>query len=168
MPPGCSGLHRCVRSTGLWCNPTAPDLTPMGIHPNARLTPIGRERLIRQHLDEDTSLAQLAAGHVSANAPPASGWRAFVQAGQRHWRIVAACAAQSGGRSIRSNCSRPWTSGTSVAPSGESPGCCWCRSAAWPGRCPTPGQGGLMDFVWTAKPSLPITNHHSNDSAQTA
>ena len=59
----------------------------MGIHPNARLTPIGRERLIRQHLDEDTSLAQLAAGHVSANAPSASGWRAFVQAGQRHWRI---------------------------------------------------------------------------------
>ena len=52
----------------------------MGIHPNARLTPIGRERLIRQHLDEDTSLAQLAAGHVSANAPSASGWRAFVQA----------------------------------------------------------------------------------------
>jgi hypothetical protein len=26
----------------------------------------------------------------------------------------------------------------------------------------------LMDFVWTAKPRLPITNHHSNDSSQTA
>jgi transposase-like protein len=35
----------------------------MHTHPNARLTPIGRERLIRQHLDEGTGLAQLAAGH---------------------------------------------------------------------------------------------------------
>ncbi len=33
----------------------------MHTHPNARLTPIGRERLIRQHLDEGRSLAQLAA-----------------------------------------------------------------------------------------------------------
>ncbi|WP_231594727.1 leucine zipper domain-containing protein [Synechococcus sp. CBW1107] len=35
----------------------------MHTHPNARLTPIGRERLIRQHLDEDRNLAQLAADH---------------------------------------------------------------------------------------------------------
>jgi transposase-like protein len=35
----------------------------MHTHPNARLTPIGRERLIRQHLDEGRSLAQLAGEH---------------------------------------------------------------------------------------------------------
>ena len=35
----------------------------MHTHPNARLTPIGRERLIRQHLEEGRSLAQLAADH---------------------------------------------------------------------------------------------------------
>ena len=35
----------------------------MHTHPNARLTPIGRERLIRQHLNEGRSLAQLAADH---------------------------------------------------------------------------------------------------------
>jgi len=112
----------------------------MGIHPNARLTPIGRERLIRQHLDEDTSLAQLAAGHLSANAPSASGWRAFVQAGQRHWRIVAACAAQSGGRSIRSNCSRPWTSGTSVAPSGDRQVAAGADQQPGPGDAPPPAK----------------------------
>ncbi len=32
-------------------------------HPNARLTPIARERLIRQHLNEGRSLAQLATDH---------------------------------------------------------------------------------------------------------
>ena len=35
----------------------------MHTHPNARLTPIGRERLIRQHLDEGRSLTQLAIEH---------------------------------------------------------------------------------------------------------
>ncbi|PSB39257.1 leucine zipper domain-containing protein [Aphanothece minutissima] len=35
----------------------------MQIHPKVRLTPIGRERLIRQHLHEGRSLAQLAADH---------------------------------------------------------------------------------------------------------
>ena len=35
----------------------------MHTHPNARLTPIGRERLIRQHLDEGRSLVQLAGEH---------------------------------------------------------------------------------------------------------
>lgn len=48
----------------MWCDPTAQDLTPHAYTPhNARLTPIGRERLIRQHLDEDRNLAQLAADH---------------------------------------------------------------------------------------------------------
>jgi transposase len=35
----------------------------MHAQPNARLTPIGRERLIRQHLNEGMSLAQPAAIH---------------------------------------------------------------------------------------------------------
>jgi hypothetical protein len=35
----------------------------MHTQPNARLTPIGRERLVRQHLDEGRSLPQLAADH---------------------------------------------------------------------------------------------------------
>ncbi len=35
----------------------------MHTHPKALLTPIGRERLIRQHLEVGRSLAQLAADH---------------------------------------------------------------------------------------------------------
>ena len=35
----------------------------MHTHSNARLTPIGREQLIRQHLDEGRSLAELAVEH---------------------------------------------------------------------------------------------------------
>ncbi len=35
----------------------------MHTHPNARLTPIGRERLIRRYLEEGRSLAQLATDH---------------------------------------------------------------------------------------------------------
>jgi hypothetical protein len=49
------------------------------------------------------------------NAPLASGWHGSAQAGQRHWRIGELFAAPSGGRSIRSNCSGLWTSGTSVS-----------------------------------------------------
>jgi hypothetical protein len=33
--------------------------TPMPTHPTARLTPVSRKRLIRQHLDKGTSLSQL-------------------------------------------------------------------------------------------------------------
>ena len=44
----------------MWYDPTAPDLTPREYHPNAHLTPIERERLIRQHLNECRSLVQLA------------------------------------------------------------------------------------------------------------
>jgi hypothetical protein len=29
-------------------------------HPNARLTPVGRERLVRRHIDEAVPLAELA------------------------------------------------------------------------------------------------------------
>jgi hypothetical protein len=35
----------------------------MHTHPNSRLTPIGRERLIRQHLDEGGRLPELAVEH---------------------------------------------------------------------------------------------------------
>lgn len=35
----------------------------MHTHPNTRLTPIGRERLIQQQLDAGSSLEQLAADH---------------------------------------------------------------------------------------------------------
>ena len=49
----------------------------MHTHPNARLIPIGRECLIRQHLDEGRSLAQLAADQGIAESTAPSGWRAF-------------------------------------------------------------------------------------------
>ncbi len=45
-----------MRPTGVWCDPTAHAYTPF-----ARLTPIGRQCLIRQHLDQDRCLAELAA-----------------------------------------------------------------------------------------------------------
>ena len=37
------------------------------------------------------------------------------------WRIGGACDPLSGGRSIRSNCSRPWNNGTSARRSAASP-----------------------------------------------
>jgi len=33
----------------------------MHTHPNARLTPVGRERLVRRHIDDGMPLAELAA-----------------------------------------------------------------------------------------------------------
>ncbi|WP_185467434.1 MULTISPECIES: leucine zipper domain-containing protein [unclassified Synechococcus] len=39
-----------------------------------RLTPIGRERLIRQHLDEGRSLAQLAADHGFSERTARKWW----------------------------------------------------------------------------------------------
>jgi len=47
----------------LWCDPTAQDLRTDGYTPNARLAPSGRERLIRQRLDERRTLAELAIEH---------------------------------------------------------------------------------------------------------
>ncbi|MCP9796125.1 helix-turn-helix domain-containing protein [Cyanobium sp. Lug-B] len=52
----------------------------MHTHPNARLTQIGRERLIRQHLDEGRSLAQLAADH-GINERSARKWLARFRSG---------------------------------------------------------------------------------------
>ncbi|WP_216905516.1 leucine zipper domain-containing protein [Synechococcus sp. CCY 0621] len=40
----------------------------MHTHPNARLTPIGRERLIRQHLEKGRSLAPLGADHAISDS----------------------------------------------------------------------------------------------------
>ncbi len=97
----------------------------MHTHPNARLTPIGRERLIRQHLDEGRSLAQLAADH-GISERTARKWLARFRSGGPAALADRAFATGSGGRWIRSNCSRPLNSGTSAAPSGGSPGCWWC------------------------------------------
>ena len=52
----------------------------MHTHPNARLTPIGRERLIRQHLEEGRSLAQLAGRH-GINERTARKWLARFRSG---------------------------------------------------------------------------------------
>ena len=45
----------------------------MHTHPNARLTPLGRERLLRRHIDHGESLALLAA-RVEINVRTAYKW----------------------------------------------------------------------------------------------
>jgi transposase len=78
----------------------------MHSHPNARLTQRGRLRLVTQHLDHGRSLAELAAENgISLRC--AYRWLARYRSGgpQPLWRIDGSCAAPSGGRSIRSNCS---------------------------------------------------------------
>ena len=57
----------------------------------------------------------------SACAPPTSGSLVTAQAVTLLWWIDGVFAAPSGGRSIRSNCSTLWTSGSSAALSGGSP-----------------------------------------------
>ena len=54
----------------------------------------------------------------SAPVPPKSSWRAAAQAVTTPWQIDAAFFAHNGGRSILSNCSRLWASGSSAPPSG--------------------------------------------------
>ena len=74
--------------------PTNPDLTP----------PF---RLVNQHLEHGRSLAELAAENGISLCCATAGWPAIAQAVQPLWRIDAACAAPSGGRSIHSRCSAP-------------------------------------------------------------
>ena len=64
----------------------------MHTHPNARLTPIGRERLIRQHLDHSRSLAELASEH-GISERTARKWLARFRSGGP--------AALAGRRSVR-------------------------------------------------------------------
>ena len=47
----------------------------MHTHPNARLTPLGRERLLRRHIDDGESLASLAA-QVGISVRTAYKWLA--------------------------------------------------------------------------------------------
>ena len=70
----------------------------MHTHPNARLTPIGRERLIRQHLDQDRCLAELAAEH-GISERTARKWLARFRSGGQ--------AALADRRSVRR--SQRWT-----------------------------------------------------------
>ena len=100
----------------------------MHSHPDARLTPIGRERLIRRHLDDSMPLKALAA-QAGISLRSAYKWLARSRDGG-----VTALADRrsvrrtSGGRSICSNCNRLWTSGTSAALSGALPrpsACLW-------------------------------------------
>ena len=52
----------------------------MHTHPNARLTPLGRERLLRRHIDDGESLAFLAA-QVGISVRTAYKWLARYRSG---------------------------------------------------------------------------------------
>jgi hypothetical protein len=71
--------------------------------PKARLTLIGRERLICQQLEQGKHLAQLAGEQGLSECTAASGWHPSGLTAQRSLRIVGVCAAPSGGCLIRSN-----------------------------------------------------------------
>jgi hypothetical protein len=56
-----SGLQVVVRSTGPVCNPRPQSSRTMQTHPNARLTPLGRVRLVCRHIGDCVPLAEMAA-----------------------------------------------------------------------------------------------------------
>jgi hypothetical protein len=112
----------------------------MHSHPNARLTQRGRLSLLNQYLENGRSLAELAA-EIGISLRCAYRWLArFRQGGQPLWRIDAACAAPSGGRLIRSNCSRSWNSAISGCTSGISPSFWGLPSP------PSPGPSAISDW----------------------
>jgi hypothetical protein len=77
----------------------------MHTHPNAWLTPLGRERLLRRHIDHGDPLAGLAA-QAGISLRTAYKWLArYRSGGARALADYAAFAVPSGGRSVRSNCS---------------------------------------------------------------
>jgi len=92
----------------------------MHTHPNARLIPLSRERLLRQHIDGGEPLKALSA-QVCISFRTAYKWPARYRSGGHTSLADRVSAAPSGERSIRSNCSTQWISGTSAAPSGGSP-----------------------------------------------
>ena len=92
----------------------------MQSHPNARLTPLSRERLLRRHIDGGEPLKALAA-QAGISLRTAYKWLARYRSGGHTSLADQAFAASSGERLIRSNCSTPWNSGISAAPSGGSP-----------------------------------------------
>jgi hypothetical protein len=77
----------------------------MHTQPNSRLTPIGRERLLRRHIEKGIPLVDLAVRAEISLRPPTSGSPGSAKAAQQHWWIDVACASPSGGRSIHSNSS---------------------------------------------------------------
>ncbi len=52
----------------------------MHTHPNARLTPVGRQRLVRRHIEKSDSLAELAA-QAGISLRTASKWLARYRSG---------------------------------------------------------------------------------------
>jgi hypothetical protein len=85
----------------------------MHCHPKADVTQKGRLRLVTQQLEHGRSLAELAAKNL-IRLRCGFHWKLVAaQMVQPLWRIDGVFAAASGGRSIRSNCSTPWNSGTS-------------------------------------------------------
>jgi hypothetical protein len=97
VPPGCSAdKDVCGRhGPGITADPLTS--RPMHTHPNARLTLLSRERLLRRHIDHGDPLAGLGA-QAGISLRTAYKWLArYRQAVERHLRIEAAFAVPSGG-----------------------------------------------------------------------
>jgi len=60
VPPGCSAVEKGVLGRhGPGDTADSQTSHTMHTHPNARLTPLGREWLVRRHIDERLPLADL-------------------------------------------------------------------------------------------------------------
>jgi transposase len=69
-----------MSSSGSVCHPLPQRLHTMHTHPNARLTGIGRERLVRRHIDQGIPLADLAC-QVGISLSTAYKWLARFRSG---------------------------------------------------------------------------------------
>jgi hypothetical protein len=106
--------------------PRGPDHCPLNwgnpsTHPNSRLITSGRKWLVQRHIEDGVALADLVP-YVGISHPTAYKWLAHYRAcGAAALWIDAAFAAPTGGRSIRSNSSRPGHSAMNAARCGASP-----------------------------------------------
>ena len=87
----------------------------MHTHPNARLTPLSLERLLRRQNDGGEPLKELVVQAGISLRTATSGSLVTAQEVIPHWQIDVVFATHSDGRSMRSNCSTPSTSGTIAA-----------------------------------------------------
>lgn len=75
----------------------------MHSHPSARLTPLSLKRLLRQHIDHEEHLTELAA-QAGISLGSAYKWHArYRSGGAKAWRTDATFAVPSRGHSVCTN-----------------------------------------------------------------
>ena len=114
----------------------------MNTHPNARLTPVSRERLVRLHIQDAEPLAHLAA-QAGISLRTAYKWLSRYRSAGAAALVDRLSVRLSQRRTLYpSICKTPLPCAMSAAPSGELPAC-------WPSRSP-PSAAPSKPLAWDA------------------